>query len=97
MVITASGIPDQYDLFPAAPNDSVIVDELIDHLQDQLLLGDKGFIDDDTLVFKDKNSQNVTFEGIKRYNKKDLKHLIPQDVRDELRKTMDILKSKENE
>ena len=47
MVITASGIPDSYDLFPAAPNDSVIVDELIDHLQDQLLLGDKGFINDE--------------------------------------------------
>ena len=47
MVITAHGIPDLYDLFPAAPSDSVIVDELIDHLQDQLLLGDKGFINDE--------------------------------------------------
>lgn len=47
MVITAHGIPDVYDLFPAAPSDSVIIDELIDHLQDRFLLGDKGFINDE--------------------------------------------------
>lgn len=47
MVITAHGIPDVYDLFPAAPNDSVIVNELIDHLHDKFLLGDKGFINDE--------------------------------------------------
>ena len=47
MVITTHGIPDVYELFPAAPNDSVIVNELIDHLQDQFLLGDKGFINDE--------------------------------------------------
>lgn len=47
MVITTQGVPDVFDLFPAAPNDSVIVEELIDHLQDQFLLGDKGFINDE--------------------------------------------------
>lgn len=47
MVITAHGIPDVYDLFPAAPNDSMIVNELIDHLQNKCLLGDKGFINDE--------------------------------------------------
>jgi len=47
MVITAHGIPDVYDLFPAAPNDTMIVEELIDHLNDRFLLGDKGFINDE--------------------------------------------------
>ena len=46
MVITAHGIPDMYELFPAAPNDSRIVEELIDHLQDKFLFGDKAFIND---------------------------------------------------
>lgn len=46
MLITQHGIPDVFDLFPAAPHDSRLLDELSDHLNDKLLLGDKAFIDD---------------------------------------------------
>ena len=46
MVISQHGIPDMYELFPAAPHDSSLMLELSEHLEAKLLLGDKGFIND---------------------------------------------------
>lgn len=44
MLITDSGIPDVYDLFPGRPHDSQFLDDLLGEASDILAFGDKGFI-----------------------------------------------------
>ena len=79
MVITKHGIPDVYELFPAAPNDSVIVEELLDHLQDQFLLGDKGFINDERRQER-LNNQGVWIVTYRRGNMHEQNSLWEQQV-----------------
>lgn len=44
MLITDSGIPDIYDLFPARPHDSQLIDDLLGDAYDLMAFADKGFI-----------------------------------------------------
>jgi Transposase DDE domain len=46
VVITAQGIPDNYDLFSARPHDVHLVQDLLGDARDLVALGDKGFISD---------------------------------------------------
>lgn len=76
MLITDLGIPDSYDLFPARPHDSQLIDDLLGNSCEVIAFGDKDFISKakqqqllDTqnvtlLTFRKKNQhdQNTTFE-----------------------------------
>jgi hypothetical protein len=44
VLVTPQGIPDTYDLFPANRMDVELLDELVTHLHDVAVLGDKGFV-----------------------------------------------------
>lgn len=54
----------------------------------------RGHIDGDTFVCKDKRGMIIRFEGIRRYEKKEYKKLIPRMVRIRLRNTIKILNKK---
>lgn len=70
VLITASGIPDVYDLFSARPHDVQLLDDLLGETQDIIALGDKGFISDPKRQQFAEN-QNVLLLTYRRSNQKE--------------------------
>lgn len=67
LVITPQGIPDRFELFPARPHDVTLLRELLDPLAEVIVLGDKGFLDDDEACWLAQD-QNVTLITYRRTN-----------------------------
>lgn len=67
LVITPQGIPDYFELFPARPHDVALLRELLDPLAHLIVLGDKGFVDDDEALWLDED-QDITLITYRRSN-----------------------------